>query len=141
MLYKITNIWGYNCIKVIPIIGILALIVLASMNCMANDSDKYLRNRIEKFYNNWRDQNYNECWKFWVPEIAGNQKDFVEERKKYSFRLIDYKILFIKFNGDKATVKMSIKIKEHDEQIEGKHSDYWIYKNNNWYLTDVGRTD
>jgi hypothetical protein len=141
MLYKITNIWGYNCIKIVSIISISALIVSVSLNCMANNSDENLKNRIKIFYNNWREQNYNECWKYWVPKIAGNQKDFVEERKKYSFRLIDYKIIFIKFDGDKAKVKMYIKIKENNEKIEGNHFDYWIYKNNYWYLTDVGRKD
>jgi hypothetical protein len=59
----------------------------------------------------------------------------------YNFKIVKYQLDSISINGLEAKAKMAIDIIENNEKDHDEYFDYWEYSNDNWYVSEFGRTE
>ena len=97
-----------------------------------------LISRIESFYNNWKENKYEICWGFFLKESGVLDKESFVNNFKQMPSVDKYKIISFEMKDDTVKVKMSTNLIENGKDLLGADIsyDYWIFKNNEWYLYD-----
>ena len=141
--------------RIIPnIFIILALLFFVSCNqgCLmflpsTIDKNIMLTKRVEKAYQYYKERQFEKFINFFDRGFyAGiNKRERIDKFEKGLPILVEYRIKEIKINGEKAIVKV-----ENTYKFESKETkeilimkdisvDYWIFKDDEWYLYEFGK--
>ena len=121
---------------------ILFLVFSIILGCENNDMENKLKKRIDGVYQAWKEKNIEQLLDFGSPEIdkTESRKERLDEIKKMYPVLVNYKIREIKITKDRAKVRVTTTvILDNNKEDVSDEYDYWIFKNNEWYLLDFGK--
>lgn len=113
----------------------------AILNASENDKmEKRLRERVDGVYQAYKERNFEKLLNFDVidHDKKENRKRIDEMEKGYPI-LVDYKIKEVEITEDKAKVKVTITLMLNDKKDVSESFDYWVFKDNDWYLLDFGK--
>lgn len=126
----------------------LLIVVFSAIFCCAmldaNEKDKMenkLRERIAGVYQAYKERKFDKFIDFSTIDHSDREKrkKISDEMREAYPILVDYEIKEIIITGDKAKVKVAITLILDDEKDVSDSFDYWIFKNNEWYLFDFGK--
>jgi len=111
------------------------------------DKNIMLTKRVEKAYQYYKERQFEKFINFFDRGFyAGiNKRERIDKFEKGLPILVEYRIKEIKINGEKAIVKV-----ENTYKFESKETkeilimkdisvDYWIFKDDEWYLYKFGK--
>jgi hypothetical protein len=107
-----------------------------------NKMENKLRERIASVYQAYKERNFDKFLDFRPIEYEkkGNRREILDGMTKdYPPILVDYKIREIKITKDRARVTVTITLLINNKKDVSDSFDYWILKDNEWYLLDFGK--
>lgn len=106
-----------------------------------HELEKKLRERIDGVYHAYKERDFKKFLGFCTSDYVKNEdrkKMIIQLEKGYPV-LLDYDIKEINITGDKARVKIILKVILHSAEDVSESFDYWVFRDNDWYLYDFGK--
>lgn len=126
---------------------LICMIAFTSMviatSCIFADksiSESGLELRIKQYYDNLSEKNISKCREYVLPEYSNAKREVDNEQIKHLPTIKNYEIVSIERTGNEAKVRMRTYIIENEKVIPNECYDFWVIKNNKWYLKDFCRT-
>ena len=112
------------------------------------DKETLLKGRVEKAYQYYKERQFENFVYLFDSgfSTATNKRERIDKCEKGLPILVKYKINEIEINGEKAIVKVENTYKFESKEtkeiliVEDISVDYWIFKDNEWYLHAFGKT-
>lgn len=132
----------------------IVLILLISLNqgCAMQtvshiNKEERLKERVEKAYQYYKERQFEKFINLFDREFFAvtSKQERIAKFEEGLPILVAYKIKEIKINGEQAKVKVENTVKFEDKKtkevliVTDTIVDYWVFKDNEWYLYEFGK--
>ena len=132
----------------------IVLILLISLNqgCAMQtvshiNKEERLKERVEKAYQYYKERQFEKFINLFDREFFAvtSKQERIAKFEEGLPILVAYKIKEIKINGEQAKVKLENTVKFEDKKtkevliVTDTIVDYWVFKDNEWYLYEFGK--
>jgi hypothetical protein len=100
-----------------------------------------LKERVEEAYQYFKERKFDKFTDYFEPEIsqAPDRQEDISKANKGAAILVNYKIIKIEITDKKAKVNMEASFFEKGKEEKQIHFDYWVFRDNDWFIYDFGK--
>ena len=117
------------------------------LSSLTINKEAKLKERVEKVYQYYKERQFEKFINLFDLDFFAftSKQERIAKFEEGLPILVAYKIKEIKINGEKAKVKVENTVKFEDKKtkeiliVTDTIVDYWIFKDNEWYLYEFGK--
>lgn len=103
--------------------------------------EERLKERIDGVYLAWKERDFDKLLNYGPIDKIKNEdrKERIDEIQKVYPTLVDYHVKGIEVTDHEARVKVLVTVTIDGVKHVVESYDYWVFKENEWYLLDFGK--
>lgn len=131
----------FRCLKFITIalLSLFFIFVFSTKTFAQTESKEKLKQRVELYYKNFSDGNYEKMWEMKSKDFRKRNADYKKEYLTNLEQFRDAKIKIcikdLKIEGNKAIAKIEFRLWIADDQkwLSEINNNIWVFEDNNWF--------